>query len=115
MKAQDHIKEDGGFPQFLPYDLTYRQDTTWLDKIWNSRWRRKKLKDSAYKTKEEIEILRKRCYSFAVEVAEWRLKVGHAHYSRLGPEFAQDVYEAMRARGAYPIRLTDDDFSRRPK
>jgi len=103
------------FTVFMPYELNYRQDTTWLDKIFNSRWRRKHLRSSAYKTAEEVRILRKRCYSLAVEAAEWRLKVGGAAYPNSGKWFAEEVRKGMAARGATPVQLTDDDFSRRPK
>jgi len=103
------------FTEFTPNDFTYRQDTTWLDKIFNSRWRRKKLRHSAYKTAEEVRILRKRCYALAVECAEWRLKVGNAAYKAYGKEFAENVRVGMQHRGATPVQLTDDDFSRRPK
>lgn len=82
-----------------------------LDKVAKAKWVHKlEHSNTAHRAQGEIKLLRKRIQAMAVEISEWRFKVGGANFSEPGNKFATRVITGMRERGYSPVYISDDDF-----
>jgi len=93
-------------------DIKYKSNRTipLLTHLANRWWSRKVTREAAEEALNEVLVLRQRMADAAVEISEWRMKVGGAAYAEKGPVFMAMVEEGIKNRIGPYIRLTDEDF-----
>lgn len=95
-----------------PYNYVYKSELTIPFLIRQTKWyHRKATRQAALAALEEVRTLRKRLSIAAVEISEWRAKVGEAAYSLPGPQFAKLAEDGIRNRIGTWLTITDEDFT----